>query len=130
MSGLLSRRALIVELLRDTWCPNCRRRMSELELMKTEIERAGAQLVYIAAERVLQSHPVSYPFLLDEDRAVTKAYGLYHRLGIDAINIAHPATLGIGRERKVDYIYRGDSQTDRAPFQKVMESIRKLSAIG
>jgi len=104
--------------------------MSELELMKTEIERAGAQLVYIAAERVVQSHPVSYPFLLDEDRAVTKAYGLYHRLGIDAINIAHPATLGIGRERKVDYIYRGDSQTDRALFQKVMESIRKLSAIG
>jgi peroxiredoxin len=67
---------------------------------------------------------------LDEDRAVTKAYGLYHRLGIDAINIAHPATLVIGREWKVDYIYRGDSQTDRAPFQRVMESIRKLSAIG
>jgi peroxiredoxin Q/BCP len=139
LSGFLSRRALIVEFLRGTWCPNCRRRMSELELMKTEIERAGAQLVYIAAEKstgvwkpakFLQSHPVSYPFLLDEDSAVTKAYGLYHRLGIDAINIAHPATLVIGCERKVDYIYRGDSQTDRAPFQKVMESIRKLSAIG
>jgi len=99
--------------------------MSELELMKTEIERRGATRVH-AAERVLQSHP----FLLDEDRAATKAYGLYQRLGIDAINIAHPATLGIGRERKIDYIYRGGSQTDRAPFQKVMESIRKLSAIG
>jgi thiol-disulfide isomerase/thioredoxin len=105
LSGFLSRRALIVEFLRGTWCPNCRRRMSELELMKTEIERAGAQLVYIAAEKstgvwkpakFLQSHPV----------------------------------LVIGRERKVDYIYRGDSQTDRAPFQKVIESIRKLSAIG
>jgi peroxiredoxin len=113
--------------------------MAQLEPMKNEIEQAGAQLVYIAAEkstgvwrptRFLQSHPVSYAFLLDEDRAVTKAYGLHHRLGIDAIDIAHPATLVIDRERKVDYIYRGDSQTDRAPFQKVLESIRKLSATG
>ena len=56
-------------------------------------------------------HPVSFPFLLDEDRAVTKAYGLYHRIGMDALNIAHPATLIIERDRKVGYIYCGDSQT-------------------
>lgn len=113
--------------------------MAQLEPMKNEIEQAGAQLVYIAAEKsagvwkpakFLQSHPVSYAFLLDEDRAVTKAYGLYHRLGVDAIDIAHPATLVIGRERRVDYIYRGDSQTDRAPFQKVVEVVRKLSVPG
>ena len=92
--------------------------------------------MYIAAEKgtgvwkpakFLQSHPVSYPFLLDEDRSVTKAYGLYHRLGMDAINIAHPATLVIDRDRKVEYIYRGDSQTDRAPFDQVLEAVRKLS---
>ena len=85
--------------------------MAQLEPMKTEIEQAGAQLVYIAAEmgegvwkpaKFLQSHPVSYPFLLDEDRSVTKAYGLYHRLGVDAINIAHPASLVVDRDRKVD----------------------------
>jgi peroxiredoxin len=113
--------------------------MAQLEPMKDDIERAGAQLVYIAAEKstgvwkpakYLQSHPVSYAFLLDEDRAVTKAYGLHHRLGIDAIDIAHPATLVIDRERKVDYIYRGDSQTDRAPFNQVMEAVRRLSAPG
>ena len=31
---------------------------------------------------------------------MTKAYGLYHRMGMDAINIAHPATLVIDRDRK------------------------------
>ena len=95
--------------------------------------------MYIAAEKsagvwkpakFLQSHPVSYPFLLDEDRAVTKAYGLYHRLGVDAIHIAHPATLVIDSDRKVGYIYRGDNQTDRAPFNEVMEAVRKLSVSG
>jgi len=111
--------------------------MAQLEPMKTEIEQAGAQLVYIAAEmgagmwkpaKFLQSHPVSYPFLLDEDRSVTKAYGLYHPLGVDAINIAHPASLVIDRERKIAYIYRGDSQTDRAPFDQVLQAAKKLSA--
>ena len=113
--------------------------MAQLEPMKTEIEQAGAQLVYIAAEmgsgmwkpaKFLQSHPVSYPFLLDEDRSVTKAYGLYHRLGVDAINIAHPASLVIERDRRVEYIYRGDSQTDRAPFDQVLSTVKKLSVSG
>ena len=110
--------------------------MAQLELTKREIEQAEAELVYIAAEKAtgvwkpekfFQSHPVSFPFLLDEDRSVTKAYGLYHRIGLDAINIAHPATLVINRDRTVRYIYRGDSQTDRAPFSQVMEAVRKLS---
>lgn len=107
--------------------------------MKTEIEQAGAQLVYIAAEmgegvwkpaKFLQSHPVSYPFLLDEDRSVTRAYGLYHRLGVDAVNIAHPASLVIERDRRVEYVYRGDSQTDRAPFDQVLAAVKKLSGSG
>jgi peroxiredoxin len=113
--------------------------MAQLEPMKVEIKQAGAQLVYIAAEKAngvwkpvkfLQSHPVSYPFLLDEDRSVTKAYGLYHRLGMDAIHIAHPATLVVHRNRSVGYIYRGDNQTGRAPLPPVMAAVRKLTTSG
>jgi len=104
--------------------------------MKSEIEGAGAQLVYIAAEKrdgmfkpvtFLENHPVSFPFLLDEDRTATKAYGLYHRLGTDAINIAYPATLVIDGTGMVRSIYKGDSQTDRAPMEPVMAVVRKLS---
>jgi len=96
-------------------------------------------VVFIAAEKrdgmfkpvkFLEKHPVAFPFLLDEDRTVTKAYGLYHRLGKDAINIAHPATLIIDRNGTVRYIYRGDSQTDRAPIEQVTEAVRKLKASG
>jgi peroxiredoxin len=113
--------------------------MAQVELMKIEIGQAGAELVYIAAEKArgvwnpakfLQSHPVSYPFLLDEDRSVTKVYGLYHRLGMDAIHIAHPATLLVDRQRKVAYIYRGDNQTERAPLSQVMEAVRKVATAG
>jgi len=107
--------------------------------MKGQIEHAGAQLAYIVAEtasgvwkpaKFPASHPVAFPFLLDENRAVTKAYGLYRRIGLDALNIAHPATLVIDRDRKVDYIYRGDNQTDRAPFEQVLEAVREVSVSG
>jgi peroxiredoxin len=103
-----------------------------------EIERAGAQLTFIAAEkrdgvwkpgRFLEKHPIASVFLLDQDRAVTKAYGLHHALGTDAINIAHPATLMICREDDrsgvVRYIYRGDNQLDRAPLDEVLGALQE-----
>lgn len=108
--------------------------MAQLEPLKSAIEQAGAQLVYIAAEKrdgmwnpvkYLAEHPVSFPFLLDEDRTVTKAYGLYHRLGHDAIHIAHPATLVVDRRGVVGYVYRGRDQTDRAPVEGVLEALRR-----
>jgi peroxiredoxin len=135
LAASLKRGVVIAEFLRGTWCPNCGKRMAQLELLKDEIEQTGAQLIYIAAEKgdgvwnpkkFLTLHPVSYPFLVDEDRSVTKAYGLYHRLAIDAFNIAHPASLVIAQDRTITYIYRGDSQSDRAPVEQVLEAARKL----
>ena len=107
--------------------------------MKKELERAGVQLAFIAAEKrdgmfkpvkFLEKHPVSFPFLLDEDRSVTKAYGLYHRFATDAVNIAHPATLVIDVGGTIRSIYQGDRQTDRAPTEQVMEVVRRLSVSG
>ena len=96
-------------------------------------------MVFIAAEKrdgmfkpvkFLEKHPLAFPFLLDEDRTVTKAYGLYHRLATDAINIAHPATLVVDGNGTVRYIYRGENQMDRAPIEQVMETVKKLSISG
>jgi peroxiredoxin len=106
--------------------------MTQLESRRPEIEAAGAQLAFIAAEKrdgvwkpgkFLEKHPLSGVFLLDEDRAVTKAYGLHHALGTDAINIAHPATLVIDRGGIVRYIYRGSNQLDRAPLDEVLGAL-------
>lgn len=106
--------------------------MTQFESRIPEIKAAGAQLAFIAAEkrdgvwkpaRFFEKHPIASIFLLDEDRAVTKAYGLHHALGTDAINIVHPATLVIDRERRVRYIYRGDNQLDRAPLDEVLRAL-------
>lgn len=90
-------------------------------------------MVFIAAQRrgglfnpvsYLVEHPIQFPFLLDENRAVTKAYGVYHRIGFDAYDIARPATFVISTDRRVRYIYVGSSQTDRAPIQDVLSAAR------
>jgi peroxiredoxin len=112
--------------------------MAQVEPYKIEIEQLGARLVYIAAEKIggiwnpvkyLQEHPISFPFLLDEDRCVTRAYGLYHPFSHDAFRIAHPATLIVDQAGIVRYIYRGEDQTDRAPMDGVLESLRTLRGI-
>ena len=109
--------------------------MAQVEPLTEQIAKEHASLVYIAAEKregifhpekFLAEHPISFPFLLDEDRRVTKAYGLHHRFGHDALNIAHPATLVIDRDGIVRFIYRSENQLDRAPLEQVMDALRKL----
>jgi peroxiredoxin len=108
--------------------------MTQFESRGPEV-KAGAQLAFIAAEKgdgvwkpgkFLEKHPVASVFLLDEDRTVTKAYGLHHALATDALNIAHPATLLIDRSGIVRYIYRGDNQTDRAPLDEVLRALKEI----
>lgn len=108
--------------------------MAQFEPKKKEIESVGAGLVYIAAEKrgriwkpekYLTEHPISVPFLLDEDRSVTKAYGLYHAFGHDAYRIAHPATLIVDRGGIIRYIYRGENQLDRAPMEELLQVFRQ-----
>ncbi len=108
--------------------------MAQFEPVRQQIESLPASLVYIAAEKRhgffkpekhLAEHPVSFPFLLDEDRSVTKAYGVYHRIGKDAFNIAHPATFVIARDATVRWIYLGRNQLDRAPLEQVLEAAKQ-----
>ncbi len=109
--------------------------MAQLESQRANIEAAGAELALLAAEKrdgmwkpgkFLEKHPIASVFLLDEDRSVTKAYGLYHALGSDAIRIAHPATLVIDPGGDVRYIYRGDNQLDRAPLDEVFRALQEI----
>ncbi len=109
--------------------------MAQFEPHRQEIERSGS-LLYIAAEKrdgifnpekFLQNHPISFPFLLDEDRQVTMTYGVYKALGIDSFNIARPATFVIDRTGIVRFVYVGRTQMDRAPVDKVLAALRSAA---
>lgn len=107
--------------------------MAQFGPVKDEFEKAGTEVLLVAAEKreglfkpakYLEKNPVAFPFLLDEDRSVTKAYGVYHRLGADAFNIARPATFVVGRDGFIRFSYVGKNQHDRAPMESILEAVR------
>ena len=109
--------------------------MAQFESGKDAIEKTGASVLFIAAEKrgglfkpekLLAEHPVSFPFLLDEDRRVTKEYGVYHRIGKDAFNIARPATLVVDRGGVIRFIHVGADQHDRVDLERVLAAIKQL----
>jgi len=109
--------------------------MAQFEPLAPELKRQDIALAYIAAEKregmfkpveFLQKNPVSFPFLLDEDRSVTKAYGVYHRLSHDAFNIARPATFVISPHAIIRWIRVGESQTDRAPIESIQQQLASI----
>src|SRR5438067_9463067 len=109
--------------------------MAQFEPLKDEFAKLGTSVIFMAAEKrggmfkpdkFFEKNPVPFPFLLDEDRAVTKAYGVYHRIGKDAFNIAHPATFVIARGGTDHWIYVGESQHDRAPLERVLAQLRGM----
>ena len=64
-------------------------------------------------ERVRQfvdEHQVDYPVLVDHRRDTAKAYGVWHRLGLDALNIARPALFVIERTGTIRSMYVAESQ--------------------
>jgi peroxiredoxin len=106
--------------------------MAQFEPLKQQIEESGASVVFVAAEKregffkpekFLERRHISFPFLLDEDRAVTKAWGVYNRIALDAIKIARPATFIVGRDGVVKYAYVGKSQMDRALLAEVIGNL-------
>jgi peroxiredoxin Q/BCP len=124
LEDLVKRGPVFVEFLRGTWCPNCKTRMKELEAFHERIAKVGT-LVYVAAEKTggifkpveyFAENPSHYAFLLDEDRSVTKAYGVYVAFKWDSANIAMPATFAIGTDGLIKKIYVGSSQFDRSDF--------------
>ena len=109
--------------------------MAQFESIKGEIAALGALLVYVAAEKrqgmfkpekFLTEHPISFPFLFDEDRRMTKEYGVYHWLALDAINIARPATFVVDREGMIRFLYVGLDQRDRVPTEAVIHVLKGL----
>jgi peroxiredoxin len=74
-------------------------------------------------ERVRQfveEHRVSYPVLVDDRSATAKAYGVWHRLGLDALNIARPALFAIDRHGTIQSIYVAESQGEFPAHRDVL----------
>ena len=61
--------------------------------------------------------------LVDESRDVLRAYGVWHRVGLDALNIARPSLFLIDRDRRIRYSFVADRQHEFPSHEEILEAI-------
>ena len=77
-------------------------------------------------ERVRQfvdEHQVDYTVLVDDRRTTARTYGVWHRLGLDAINIARPALFVIERGGAIRSIYVAESQGEFPSHSDILNDL-------
>ena len=108
--------------------------MAQFESSYQEFTQCGAGLVVIAAQKMegwfrgkehVQQHKYPFPVLFDENRSVTHAYGVYHRLSVDAINIARPATFVVGPDGKISWIAVSPNQNERPSTEEILSALKR-----
>ena len=73
--------------------------------------------------RYVEETGLPFNILIDRDREVAKAYGVWQRIGLDAWNIARPALFVIDRDRSIRYSFVASSQSEFAPEEKVLAAL-------
>jgi glutaredoxin-dependent peroxiredoxin len=80
-------------------------------------QRAEAVQQFVAETRP------PFEILIDATRDVSKAYGVWHRIGLDAWNIARPAVFLIDRDRSIRYSFIGKSQAHFPDHEEILRAI-------
>jgi len=65
-----------------------------------------------AVRRYVEDTGLPFFILVDETREVSKRYGVWQRIGIDAWNIARPALFVIGRDGVIRAVFVGETQAE------------------
>jgi peroxiredoxin len=71
-------------------------------------------------QKYLEQHPLPFHVLIDESRRVIKSYGVWHRFGIDAWNIARPALFLIASDRSIVKSFVARKQTEFPSHTEVL----------
>jgi peroxiredoxin len=113
---------------------NCRKRLGQVLEALPEIESLEARIVGVVCQKRanVEAHfaknPVPFSMVVDEDRAIAKRWGVYHRLGLDAIHIAHPASFVVDGRGTVRLAEIAPSQFTRVPMADVVACLRGIAS--
>ena len=109
------------------------KRVSQLRDGHPELERQRAHLAVLVCQdpETVRAHferqPVPFPIVLDAERKAARAFGVYRRIGFDAINIARSSTFVIDGEGFVRHRFLSTFQWQRMPIDDLLRSAAELS---
>jgi peroxiredoxin len=76
-----------------------------------------------AVRTYIEETGLPFDILIDERRDVLRAYGVWHRLGLDAWNIARPAVFLIDTDRRIRYSFIADQQREFPTQEEILGEI-------
>jgi peroxiredoxin len=77
-------------------------------------------------KRYVEDTGLPFDILVDEPRDVVKAYGVWHRVGLDAWNISRPALFLIDRTGVVRYVFVANWQTEFPEHEEILAELGKV----
>jgi len=129
---------LLLFFLRGSWCPNCRKLLERLNQDRQEFADWGVAIACIAAQRIdgmararrfVEDHPYPFPILFDERRTVTREWGVYRRVGVDALHIAHPAVFLLDPGQTIRWIAVSPNQFTRPSTRELLDAVTGVPAV-
>ncbi len=76
-----------------------------------------------AVRRYVEETGLPFDILIDERRDMVRAYGVWHRLGLDALNISRPAVFLIEPDGTISYSFVGDNQREYPAQEEILKAI-------
>jgi peroxiredoxin Q/BCP len=132
LEDYLAKGPILLAFHRGTWCPNCRTRFAELAMNAAGYAALGWQVVAVVAQsstavrRYVEDKGLPFNILIDESRDVLKSYGVWHRMGLDAWNIARPSLFLIDRAGAVRYSFVAARQDEFPSHDEILAEIAKI----
>jgi peroxiredoxin len=76
-----------------------------------------------AVRTYIEETGLPFDVLIDERRDVLRAYGVWHRLGLDAWNIARPAVFLIDTDGRIRYSFVAEHQREFPTQEEILAAL-------
>jgi peroxiredoxin len=73
-----------------------------------------------AVRRYVEETGLPFDILIDERRDMMRAYGVWHRIGLDAWNIGRPAVFLIDQDGSIRYSAIGENQREFPTQEEIL----------
>lgn len=76
----------------------------------------------------IEDNGLPFNILIDETRAVSKQYGVWHRIGLVSWNLARPALFLIDHAGLIRYSFVADSQDEFPSPEEIQREIDRIAS--
>ena len=78
-----------------------------------------------AVRRYIEETGLPFNILIDESRDVMRAYGVWHKVGLDAWNIARPALFVVESDGRIRYSFIADKQHEFPAHEVIVGALKE-----